>query len=99
MKNTKLLAILLSALLVAACGEKAKVINKIDAGKLVSATEVATSWNDTHRTKIVTTKGVFYVNSIISSMVDVDVWIDEYDTGSRYMCIEGNKRCNRIIGN
>jgi len=99
MKNSKMLIVLFSVLLVAACREKAKVINQIDAGKLISATEVATSWNDSHRTKIVTTKGVFYVNSVVSTMTNIDVWIDEYDTGNRFICITGKKKCRQIVGN
>jgi hypothetical protein len=97
--SNKLLIVLLSALLVSACGDEANIINKTDTGKLISTTEITTSWNDSHRTKITTVKGVFYVNRIVSAMKDSATWIDEYDNGHKYICIDGNNSCLRVIGN
>lgn len=100
MKNSKRSAYVLIVLLCAGCGEsiKASLVDQIDAGKLVSATEVATTWNDSYRSKIITTKGTFYINTIISVMHGAKVHIDKMDDGNSYLCVEGIQVCKRIIG-
>lgn len=90
-------AVVLMVLLCTEGGEASKG-GQIDAGQIVSATQITTSWNDTHHSKIVTTKGTFHVNAVISAMYGAEVRIDRYDNGKSFLCVEGLSVCRRIVG-
>ena len=95
------LAICSTVLLVAGCGGAgdSKKISSIDAGKVLNAQEITTSFNDSQRTRIETTKGVFTVNGVVSVFKDKTATVDAYDNGNSYLCIESKSSCPAILGN
>lgn len=96
-KSVKMLAICLTALLVAGCDAENEMTDKVDAGLFISSTEIATSWNDSVRSTVKTTKGVFTVKGIVSAMNDEAVTLQIYSNGSRYLCTQLAATCKRIL--
>ena len=70
-------------------------ISKEDAGFLLNIKEIATSFNDSQRTRIETTKGIFHVTGIVSGLKNKSVYI-KHHTRRSYLCIEGNDSCYTI---
>ena len=90
-----------TVLLVAGCSGEfdSKKIDSIDAGKVLNAKEITTSFNDSQRTRIETTEGVFTVGGVVSVFKDKAATVDTYDNGNSYLCIEGKNSCPVLLGN
>lgn len=102
MDNKKtLLVIFLINLLVSGCGDHTdrKITDTIDVGVVLNAREVATSFNDSQRTRIETTGGVFVVSGVISVFKGKGATVVMYDDGKSYLCIADKKYCRVIRGN
>jgi hypothetical protein len=77
-----------------ACG----VNNENDLGTIVDANEMPTSWNDTYRMRIKTTKGIYFINGIHSFLIGDSV-IGGHDScqSGYYLCFKTNPTCYRVI--
>ena len=95
--KTAILSGVFSIALITGCTPEETLINKVGAGKLISSKEITTSFNDIVRSNVVTTKGSFSVRGLVSGINNSEVTIQTYDSGS-YLCITGNRKCQRIYG-
>ena len=100
MKNLKRKAITLSviiALLSAiGCDEDDVIIKELDAGVFVKSEEITTSWNDSVRSKVTTSKGVFTVKGVISALNGEAATLRIYKSARRYLCLENAEKCKWI---
>ena len=74
------------------CSENSELYETIDTGTVVSMSEVSTSFNDSQRMIISTTKGIFTVRGVHSVTYDKITWINVYKQRN-YLCVEGKNSC------
>lgn len=77
--------------------EQASIVEKMGVGKVISANEIPSSWNDSRRTRIVTEKAVIIVSGVHSVIIGAQatIGVKEYN-GMEYLCVDDN-RCWEII--
>lgn len=93
----KIVIVCLSVLLIS-CSDDDKKLEEVEVGKVLNAKETPTSFNDSRRTRIETTGGVFMVRGVVSVIKGEAVRVDTYDSGRKYLCFESKKYCPRILG-
>jgi hypothetical protein len=86
----------LLGVMLAGC-EGPKIIASQDAGTIVSANVVPTSFNESIKTTVDTTLGTFLVYGTFSAMKGSKVELVAYDNGRYRLCIKSG-RCYRIGG-
>lgn len=78
-----------------------------DLGTIVDANEILTSWNDSYRMRIKTTKGIYFIDGIHSFLIGDSV-IGGHDSCNNngyyffnnngyYLCFKTNPTCYRVI--
>lgn len=98
MKNLNKTVLGLVVLSCTACCQKGELTGRADAGKVVSVAAVVTAWNDIPRSKIITSKGTFFVSAVASAMHGSDTWITRDSRGRSYFCVDGWDECKRMVG-
>ncbi len=97
LKRTALATSALIALLaVSGCGEGDVIVKEIDIGIFVKSKEVSTSWNDSVRSIVTTSKGSFNVTGVVSALNGEAVSLRVRESGRRFLCLESAVRCVRV---
>ena len=99
LKQTTRLAVCLSLLLAAGCSSSDEELTKerIHVGELVDVQSPERSWSGQYWSRVQTTTGVYYIYTIAHGEYGAEVTIRTFESG-RYLCIDGNGQCWRIIG-
>lgn len=98
-KRTKYMIVVLTVLLVVGgCDspETPTLSEKIDAGRVIDADIVPTSFNESIKITIKTDQGIFTVSGMASVMRGEEGTIDIYSDGSRYLCFSSWRFCRRL---
>ncbi len=66
-------------------------------GSILNVSETPTSFMENRTTRIETDKGVFNIVGVISVMKGVDVSIENYESGKRYVCLSDRDICFRLV--
>lgn len=97
-KQTSRLAVLSSLLLAAGCSSDEELTKeRIHAGELVDVQSPERSWNGQYWSRVQTTTGAYYIYTMAHGEYGAEVTIRTYESG-RYLCIDGNGKCWKIIG-
>jgi hypothetical protein len=81
-----------------ACGFNDWTDERVDVGVVVSVTETPTSWNDSHRSRIETTGGVYFVRGIVSASKGEGAYLRKKERGGTYICLSEHTQCRLLIG-
>ena len=93
------LVVAFTALINTGCAQdKTGALESVDIGLFVTSDEIPTAWNDRVRSKVVTTKGVFYVKGLVSLTTDSPVFLEKYSNGKTYFCSDQFKKCKKLYG-
>jgi len=85
----------LGALLDTSRNESKAIVESMDVGNVVSLSIDKSFWSDT--TTLTTTKGVFNINGLVSSIIIGDsLVIQTQQNGSKFLCNDSNEFCLSI---
>jgi len=96
--NMKNIVIVLSLALAGCDTFNPQEISRENVGNIINITVVPTSFNESIKTSVETTKGVFTVRNPFSALRGTTVMLVKYSNGRYSLCVEGRRRCNRVLG-
>jgi|GEM_PF-4193144 len=71
---------------------------RVDIGLFVSSDELPTTWNERVRSKVITSKGIFYVKGLVSLTIDSPVYMEKRANEQTYFCSDQFHNCKRMYG-
>lgn len=94
----KIFLIILISILIIGCKkiDGQKSYNEIDAGKVISAHVIPTSFNESTKMQIETTKGIYLIHRLLSITKGELAFIRQKSNGSKFLCLESYNYCPRI---
>jgi len=81
----KLLLISMMLISILGCSDEPKELSRVSIGKVITATVINTSWNESMKTQITTEKAVCTITGCPLVMIGNDAYIVTYDDKRRYI--------------
>lgn len=84
--------------LIACKNDASNVTSKVDAGTVIRAANVTTSFNEAVKTNVETTEGAFTVLGSFSALKGTQIWLVQFNNSRRRYLCKDMSNCQRVLG-